>query len=481
MHPTVFSEPQPHTFTVFNPSTQESLAHVPDSSLEQTRNIIDRSLHAFSSWRHKTARERSQLLRKWADLLTHNTDYLAGVMTLEQGKPLAEARGEVTYGTSFVYWFAEEAIRSYGDVHPPMAPNQRIMVWKQPVGVAACITPWNFPLAMITRKAGAALAAGCTMIVKPSAETPLTALAMAELAYQAGIPEDVLPVITASHETSPTVGKELATNPKVSKLSFTGSTAVGKQLLGLAANNVKRVSMELGGNAPFIVFDDADIDAAVSGAIASKFRNAGQTCVCANRFFVQSGVYDEFMTKLKREIEKLPVGDGFKDGVAIGPLINEAAVRNVTRLVIDAQRHGARILAGGMKHPLGGNFFYPTLVADVKAQSQLFCEEIFGPIAAVSKFTSDDDIVRMANSTHAGLVAYFYSQDLRRIWKTAELLEYGMVGVNTGIISTEVAPFGGVKESGMGREGSRYGMAEYEELKYVLLDMGKQFGETTQQ
>eukprot|EP00043_Microstomoeca_roanoka_P009283 m.88455 g.88455 ORF g.88455 m.88455 type:complete len:564 (-) comp14540_c1_seq1:43-1734(-) len=474
MHPTAFTEQQPHTFPVVNPSTNETICYVPDQTVEHAKNLIDRSHRAFQQWKVRTARERGHLLKKWADLLIHHTDYIAGVMTSEQGKPLAEARGEVTYGASFIYWFAEEALRSYGDVHPVMHPQQRIMVWKEPVGVSACITPWNFPLAMITRKAGAALAAGCTMISKPSAETPLTALALAELAYQAGIPEDVLSIITCSHRSSPSVGKELATNRKVAKLSFTGSTAVGKDLLAMAASTVKRVSMELGGNAPFIVFNDADIDAAVEGAVASKFRNAGQTCVCANRFFVQSGVYDKFMTKFSNAIEKLKVGDGFDSGVNVGPLITQAAVAKVTELVTDAQRRGARILMGGMKHPRGGNFFYPTLVADVGTESRLFREEIFGPVAAVAKFTTDDEVVELANRTRAGLVAYFYSRDVQRIWRTAERLQYGMVGVNTGMVSTEVAPFGGVKESGIGREGSKYGLAEYEELKYVLLDLGAQ-------
>eukprot|EP01147_Barroeca_monosierra_P003598 gene3598-6190_t len=425
MHPTIVMEQHSHTFPIFNPSTGVVLCYVPDFDVDRVQNTIDRN-------------------------------YLAGVITSEQGKPLEESRGEVSYGASFIYWFAEEAMRSLGDVHPAMTKNQRIMVWKQPIGVTACITPWNFPLAMITRKAGAALAAGCTMIVKPSAETPLTALAMAELAYQAGLHEDVLPVVTASHESSPMVGKVLATDERVAKLSFTGSTAVGKQLLGLASTGVKRVSMELGGNAPFIVFDDADVDAAVQGAIASKFRNAGQTCVCANRFFVQDAVYNDFVIKLNNEIEKLQVGDGFSPGVAVGPLISRRTVKQMQQLIVDAQRHGARVLSGGIPHPLGGNFFYPTLVGDVSPDSKLFCDEIFGPIAAVTRFSTDRDVIHMANNTRAG-----------------EALEYGMVGVNTGLISTEVAPFGGMKESGIGREGSKYGLAEYEELKYVLLDLGK--------
>eukprot|EP00056_Hartaetosiga_gracilis_P007164 m.104985 g.104985 ORF g.104985 m.104985 type:complete len:376 (-) comp12646_c1_seq14:1002-2129(-) len=373
---------------------------------------------------------------------------------------------------SFISYYASEAMRMSGEVSPIMTSNQRIVVLKQPVGTTACITPWNFPNAMITRKASAALAAGCSMVVKPSAETPLSAMALCQLAVEAGIPEDVLSIVTCDHPRSIEIGKAISQSEKIAKLSFTGSTAVGKQLMEMCASTVKRTSMELGGNAPFVVFDDADIPAAVAGAIACKFRNAGQTCVCANRFFVHSAVYDDFISQFKSAIESLTVGDGFAENVDVGPMITSAAVTKVHEMVEDAIASGANVVCGGHVHSLGNNFYTPTLIDNVNLDSRLFREEIFGPVAAVHRFESDEEVIAKANDTRAGLVAYFYSDNLKRVWHVAEQLEYGMVGVNTGIVSTEVAPFGGVKESGIGREGSSHGMDEYQELKYVLMDLG---------
>ena len=456
-------------FVVTDPANGARLAEVPDMGSGETRRAIDAAAAALPAWRAQTARERGALLRRWYELILSAADDLARLMTAEQGKPLAEARGEVVYGASFVEWFAEEGKRVYGDVIPTYAPDRRVLVLKQPIGVVAAITPWNFPVAMITRKVAPALAAGCTVVVKPAGETPLSALALAELARRAGLPDGVFNVVTCSHRRVEEVGAELTGNPLVRKLSFTGSTAVGKRLMAQCAGQVKKVALELGGNAPFIVFDDADLDAAVAGAIASKYRNAGQTCVCANRLYVQSGVYDEFARRLADAVAKLEVGEGTREGVTQGPLINEAAVQKVEGLLQDAVEKGARVVLGGARHPLGGTFFQPTILADVSSDMRIACEEIFGPVAPLYRFDTEEEAVRAANDTEYGLAAYFYARDIGRIWRVSEGLEYGLVGVNEGVISTEVAPFGGMKESGIGREGSKYGIEEFMEIKYVCV------------
>lgn len=454
------------TVDVTNPATGEKLGTIPKAGAAETKRAIDAANAAWPAWRARTAKERSQILRKWFNLMMENQEDLGILMTAEQGKPLAEAKGEVAYAASFIEWFAEEGKRIYGDTIPQHGADKRIVVIKEPVGVVAAITPWNFPAAMITRKAGPALAAGCPIVIKPATETPYSAFAMAELAERAGVPKGIINVITGK---SAEIGGEMTSNPIVRKLTFTGSTEVGKILLGQCAGTVKKVSMELGGNAPFIVFDDADLDAAVVGAMASKYRNTGQTCVCANRIYVQDGVYDEFLSRFAQAISAMKVGDGLKGETQQGPLINMSAVEKVEEHLKDAVDKGARVVTGGKRHALGGTFYEPTLVADVTQQMKVAREETFGPLAPVFRFKSDEEVVKWANDTEFGLAAYFYSRDIGRIWKTAEQLEYGIVGINEGIISTEVAPFGGMKESGMGREGSKYGIEDYVETKYLCM------------
>ncbi|MBT2186798.1 NAD-dependent succinate-semialdehyde dehydrogenase [Sphingobium nicotianae] len=449
---------------VEDPATGEMIGSVPALDGTHAEQAVAAAQAALAAWRARTAGERGAILHRWSDLMRTHQEDLARIMTREQGKPLAEARGEVAYAASFLTWFAEEARRSYGDVIPGHGADKRLMVTREPIGVVAAITPWNFPLAMITRKAGPALAAGCTMIVKPSELTPFSALALALLAEEAGVPAGVLNIVTGPARG---IGDVLVSHPAIAKLSFTGSTAVGKMLAGRAMDTVKRVSLELGGNAPFLVFDDADVDAAVDGAIASKFRNAGQTCVCANRFLVQAGIYDAFVSKLAERVKALRVGNGFAQSVEVGPLINAAALEKVTRHVVDALARGGRLLAGGNVVEGAGQFYAPTLIADVPA-SALFCrEETFGPLAGIVRFETEAEAVAMANETRSGLAAYLFTRDLSRSYRVSEALEYGMIGLNTGLISTEVAPFGGVKESGFGREGSRYGMDEYLNMKLV--------------
>lgn len=456
------------TVEVMNPSTGERVGQVPSVSATDVRRAIDAAEAAGPSWSARTGKERAAILRAWYELIVSNKSDLARIMTAEQGKPLHEAEGEITYAANYVEWFAEEAKRLYGETIPGFRTDTRIMVIKQPIGVTAAITPWNFPAAMITRKAGPALAAGCTMIIKPASQTPLTALALCVLAERAGVPSGVLSCVTGSARE---IGEELTANPKVRKLSFTGSTEVGKGLMRQCVGTVKRTSMELGGNAPFIVFDDADLDAAVDGAIASKFRNAGQTCVCANRFFVQSKVHDEFVRRFVERIGKLRVGDGFSAGTEIGPLINTSAVQSVEKMLTDAVTKGAEVLVGGQRHPMGGNYFMPTLVAKVKPDMDICRDEIFGPVAPIIGFETDEEVLRLSNDTPFGLAAYFYGRDIGRIFRAAERLEFGIVGINTGLVSTEVAPFGGMKESGHGREGSHYGMDDYVEVKYLCLSI----------
>jgi len=450
-----------------NPATGEVIAEVPDLGAEETREALAAAEAALPDWRALAAKERARLLRRWHDLVMAHQEDLARLMTCEQGKPLAEARGEVAYGASFIEWFAEEGRRVSGDVLPGPTADRRVIVLKQPVGVTAAITPWNFPIAMITRKVAPALAAGCTSVVKPAEATPLCALALADLAAQAGIPPGVLNVVTTARPA--VVGAELTASPVVRKLSFTGSTAVGKRLMADCAGTVKRLSLELGGNAPFIVLEDADLDAAVAGAMASKYRNAGQTCVCANRILVHERVHDAFAEKLVAAVHALRLGDGLADGVQIGPLINAAAIAKVERLVDDALAHGARALTGGARHALGGGYYQPTVLTGVTPAMSIAREEAFGPVAPLIRFRDDAEAVRLANDTPAGLAAYLYGRDLQRVWRIAEQLEYGMVGVNEGIISNEVGPFGGVKESGFGREGSTVGIEEYLEMKYLCL------------
>jgi succinate-semialdehyde dehydrogenase/glutarate-semialdehyde dehydrogenase len=454
-------------FAVLNPATGETIAEVADLGAAETRHAIEAASRAFPAWRRKTAKERAVLLRKWFELIMANQEDLARLMTAEQGKPLAETRGEVAYGASFIEWFAEEGKRVYGDVIPTAQPGRRILVFKEPIGVVAAITPWNFPNAMITRKCAPALSAGCTFLIKPAAETPLSALALAELAHRAGIPAGVFNVVTCAHAAS--IGKELTESPLIRKFSFTGSTEIGKLLMRQCASTVKKVSLELGGNAPFIVFDDADLDAAADGAMLSKYRNMGQTCVCANRILVQASVYDAFSEKLAERVAKLKLGDGAADGVTQGPLINMEAVEKVERLLADATSKGAKIVAGGKRSSLGHTFFEPTIVSGATSDMALANEEIFGPVATLFRFETEEDAIRLANDTEYGLAAYFYSRDLGRVFRVAEALEYGILGVNEGIISTEVAPFGGMKESGIGREGSKYGIEDYLEIKYLAL------------
>ena len=454
------------TIDVVNPADGRVIGTVPAFSATETRAAIEAANRAFPAWRARTAKERAVILRKWYDLMMANQEDLAIIMTAEQGKPMAESRGEIGYGGSFIEWFAEEGKRAYGDVIPQPLSDRRIVVTKEPVGVVGMITPWNFPNAMITRKAGPALAAGCTVIARPATATPYSALALCELGERAGIPPGVFNVITGP---SGEVGGEITANPIVRKLSFTGSTEVGKVLLEQCAHTVKKVSMELGGNAPFIVFDDADMDSAVSGAMASKYRNTGQTCVCANRFLVQGDVYDTFAEKLADASSRLVVGPGLEGETQQGPLIDDAAVEKVEEHIQDALDKGATVIQGGKRHALGGNFFEPTVIANVNTQMKVAREETFGPLAPLFRFETDDEAVQLANDTEFGLAAYFYSRDIGRIWRVAEQLEYGIVGINTGIISTEVAPFGGMKESGIGREGSHYGLDEFMEVKYMCL------------
>ncbi|MGB1109590.1 MAG: NAD-dependent succinate-semialdehyde dehydrogenase [Gammaproteobacteria bacterium] len=454
-------------FDVNNPATGEKIGDLPDLGRSETGVAVEAAHAAWADWRACTAKERAGLLRNWFELILKNQEDLARIMTAECGKPLAESRGEVVYGASFVEWFAEEAKRTYGEVLPSPLADRRLLTIRQPVGVCALITPWNFPNAMITRKAAPAMAAGCPVVIKPAEATPLSALALAVLAEEAGIPAGIFNVVTASHGAD--VGLELSENSKVRKLSFTGSTAVGKLLMRQCAANVKKLSMELGGNAPFIVFDDADLDAAVEGAMASKYRNTGQTCVCANRLLVQDGIYEAFSTRLAEAVAALNVGDGSNDGVQQGPLINAAAMEKVESHVSDALDKGAKVLTGGARHELGGNFYQPTVLADVSTDMRLAHEEIFGPVAPIFRFSDVDEVIKLANDTEYGLAAYFYSRDVGRIWRVAEALEYGIVGINVGIISTESAPFGGVKESGLGREGGHQGIDEYLEWKYLAM------------
>ncbi len=451
---------------VTNPATGQLLGSVPDVGANGARAAIDAAAAAFPGWRRRTAGERATILRRLHELMLANQDDLARLMTAEQGKPLAEARGEIAYAAAFLAWFSEEARRVYGDVIPGHQPDRRIVVIKQPVGVVASITPWNFPAAMIARKIGPALATGCTIICKPAEQTPFSALAMAELGQRAGLPPGVLNVITGE---APAIGGELTTSPVVRKLSFTGSTEVGKLLLKQCADTVKKVSLELGGNAPFIVFDDADLDAAVEGALISKYRNSGQTCVCTNRFLVQAGIYDAFAERLAQRVAELRVGDGLSGDSDQGPLIDEQAVAKVEAHIADALAHGARILTGGARHPLGGTFFQPTVLADTTPAMRIAREETFGPVAPLFRFATEAEAIAMANDTEYGLAAYVYTRDHGRAWRVPEALEYGMVGLNTGLISTEVAPFGGVKQSGLGREGSRYGIDDYVEIKYLCI------------
>ncbi len=454
------------TLDVTNPADDSKLGTVPKMGAGETARAIAAANAAWPAWRAKTGKERAAILRRWFELMLENQEDLAQLMTAEQGKPLAESRGEVVYGGSFVEWFAEEAKRVYGDTIPQHQSDKRIVVTKEPIGVCAFITPWNFPNAMITRKAGPALAAGCTVVCKPASATPYSALALAELGERAGIPKGVFNVVTGSASG---IGGEMTSNKTVRKLSFTGSTEIGKVLMAQCAQSVKKVSFELGGNAPFIVFNDADIDAAVDGAIASKYRNTGQTCVCANRLLVQDDVYEEFSAKLSQAVSGLKVGNGMDDGVAQGPLIDMAAVEKVEEHIEDATSKGARVVVGGQRHDLGGTFFQPTVLADVTTDMKVAREETFGPVAPLFRFKTDDEAVAMANDTEFGLASYFYSRDIGRIWRVSEGLEYGMVGINTGIISTEVAPFGGMKESGIGREGSKYGIDEFVEVKYLCM------------
>ena len=455
------------TAPVTNPANGEVIGSVPNCGADETRRALQAAEAALPAWRALTAKERAAKMRAWFDLIMANQDDLALIMTTEQGKPLAEARGEIAYAASFIEWFSEEARRVYGDVIPQHQADKRVVVIKQPIGVCVAITPWNFPAAMITRKAGAALAAGCTMVIKPALETPYSALALCELAERAGIPAGVLSVVTGNAKA---IGGEMTASPVVRKLSFTGSTEVGRLLMEQCAGTVKKVSLELGGNAPFIVFDDADLDAAVEGAMASKYRNSGQTCVCANRFLVQDGVYDEFARRFAAAVQdQLKVGNGLEDGVVQGPLINEAAVEKVESHISDALGKGAKIAAGGARHALGGTFFQPTVLTEVSSSMVVAREETFGPVAPLFRFHTEEEAVRMANDTEFGLASYFYSRDLARVWRVAEALEYGMVGINAGIISTDIAPFGGVKSSGIGREGSKYGIDEYLEIKYLCM------------
>jgi len=455
------------TFDVTDPATGDVVATVADLGIDETRRAVDLADEAQKAWAARTAKDRGAVLRRWYELFLEHKEDLALIMTCEMGKPIGESRGEVVYAANFIDWFAEEGKRAYGEVIPTHDPTKRLLVLKQPIGVVSAITPWNFPQAMITRKVAPALAAGCASLVRPASETPLSALAAAELADRAGLPPGVLNVIPATD--SPAVGRELTTNPTIRKISFTGSTPIGKLLLGQAAGTVKKASMELGGNAPFIVFDDADVDSAVEGAIVSKYRNSGQTCVCANRFLVQEGVYDEFAKKFAEAVADLKVGPGIDESSEIGPLVNEDAIDKVEELVQGALAEGAGVLTGGRRHALGRTYYEVTVLTDVTPDMAIHGEEIFGPVAPLFRFSTEDEAVAMANDTEYGLAAYFYAADMGRTWRVSEGLEYGMVGVNTGLISTEVAPFGGFKESGIGREGSHHGLDEYLETKYVAI------------
>jgi len=454
------------TFPVTNPATGATIAEVASCGAAETRRAIEAAEAALTGWRSRSAKERAAVLRKWFNLMMESQEDLARILTAEQGKPLAEARGEIAYGAAYIEWFAEEAKRIYGDTIPAPSGDKRIVVIRQPVGVVACITPWNFPNAMLTRKIAPALAAGCTVVCKPANATPLSAFAFAELAERAGVPRGVINIVAG--RTSE-IGEEMTSNPIVRKLTFTGSTPVGKQLMAACAGTVKRTSMELGGNAPFIVFDDADLDAAVAGALASKYRNAGQTCVCANRLLVQDGVYDTFAEKLAAATNKLKVGDGMAEGVTIGPLINEKAANDVLAFIDDAVAKGAKVAVGGSRSVLGSCFIEPTILTNVSREMRVFSEEIFGPVAPLFRFSTEEEAIAMANDTEFGLACYFYSRDIGRIWRVSEGLEYGIVGINEGIISNEAAPFGGVKESGQGREGSKYGLDDYLEIKYMCM------------
>lgn len=454
------------TIPVLSPATGDVLITVPSLSVEQVRRAIEAANAALPDWRDLTARDRATLLRRWFELCMAAQNDLARILTMEQGKPLSEARSEIAYGSAFIEWFAEEARRVYGDTIPSNRLGQRIVVTKEPVGVVAAITPWNFPNAMITRKAAAALAAGCTIVIKPASATPLSALALAHLAERAGIPAGVINVVTGS---AAAIGKELTTNPIVRKISFTGSTDIGRTLLEQSASTIKKVSMELGGNAPFLIFDDADLDSAVAGVIASKFRNAGQTCVCANRIFVHDAIYEDFASRLKRAVAALRVGNGLEENVEIGPMIDEAAILKVEEHIADALEGGASIAIGGKRHRLGGRFFEPSILTNVQPTALLMREETFGPVAPLIRFSDEAEVVRLANDTEFGLASYLYTRDIGRAWRVSGVLEYGMVGINEGLISTEVAPFGGIKQSGLGREGSRYGIEDYLEVKYLCM------------
>jgi succinate-semialdehyde dehydrogenase / glutarate-semialdehyde dehydrogenase len=454
------------TIKVDNPATGEVVGTVPKGGAAETRAAIEAAEKALPGWRKKTAKERAAVVRRWYELMIEHQEDLARLMTIEQGKPLTESKDEVVYAASFLEWFAEEAKRVYGDTIPGHQADTRIVVIKQPIGVVACITPWNFPLAMITRKAGPALAAGCTVVLKPASQTPFSALALAELAERAGVPKGVLNVVTGAASE---IGGEMTSNPIVKKLSFTGSTEVGKLLMEQCSRTVKKVSLELGGNAPFIVFDDADIDAAVEGAMASKYRNTGQTCVCVNRIYVQDSVYDAFASKLAAAVGKLAPMNGLEPGATQGPLIDDKAVLKVEEHIEDATKKGAKVVVGGRRHERGGRFFQPTVLIDVTSSMMVAREETFGPVAPLFRFKTEEEAVAMANDTEFGLAAYFYGRDIGRVWRVAEALESGMVGINTGLISAEVAPFGGVKESGLGREGSKYGIEEFLEIKYLCL------------
>jgi succinate-semialdehyde dehydrogenase/glutarate-semialdehyde dehydrogenase len=459
----------PSQFEVTNPANGTSITSVPNLNPAEAEQAIAAAHAAFPAWSRKTGKDRAQLMRKWFDLILANADDLAKLMTTEQGKPLAEAKGEVMYGASFIEWFAEEAKRVNGDVLASPAADRRLITLKQPIGVCAAITPWNFPIAMITRKIAPALAAGCTIVIKPAEQTPLSALALAELAHRAGIPPGVINVLTADSENSIAIGKVLCDSTLVRHLSFTGSTPVGRILMAQSAPTIKKLALELGGHAPFIVFEDADIDAAIEGAMISKYRNAGQTCVCTNRFYVHDAVHDVFVKKLAEAVSKIKVGNGIEAGVQQGPMIDAQAVDKVSEHVTDALSKGAKLEAGGQAHALGGLFYQPTVLSQVSRDMKIMHEETFGPVAAVVRFSTEQEVIAAANDTDFGLASYFYSRDIGRVWRVAEQLEYGMVGINTGLISNEVGPFGGVKQSGLGREGSKYGIDEYLELKYLCM------------
>ena len=454
------------TIEVNNPATMEIVGKVPNFSAEETKSAIDHAEKAFQSWKNTTAKERSIILKKWSDLIIEHVDDLAKIMTIEQGKPLAEAKGEILMGASYIEFYAEEAKRVYGDIIPDPRPGKRIVIIKQPVGVVGAITPWNFPNSMITRKCAAALAVGCTTVVKPASQTPFSALAVAELAKAAGFPDGVFNIVTGSAKD---IGMELTKNPKIKKISFTGSTEVGKILMEQSASTVKKLSMELGGHAPFIVFEDANIDEAVTGALQSKFRNSGQTCICTNRLFIHEKVYDSFLEKFTNEVKKIKVGNGLNDGIVSGPLIDKSSLDKVIDHVQDAVNTGAKIAVVGEVHSLGGNFYQPTVLSNVSTEAKITFEETFGPVAPLYKFSSDDEVIKMANDTPYGLASYFYSRDIGRIWKVAEALEYGIVSINNGLPTIPEIPFGGVKESGMGREGSRYGLDDYLIIKYISI------------